>query len=55
MKKITLIICANLMVAIGMAQVHVVNDAFIYAKGADIFINDGLELRDANSMLYLHR
>ncbi|BAO55601.1 T9SS type A sorting domain-containing protein [Nonlabens marinus] len=47
MKKITLLIASIAMVTTSMAQVHVVNDAFIYSKGTDIFITEELELRDA--------
>ncbi len=35
------------------AQVHVINDAFIYSKGTDIFITQELELRDTQSAFYL--
>jgi len=37
----------------GMAQVHVINEAFIYSKGTDIFITEELELKDPASSFYL--
>ncbi len=47
MKKITLFLAAFGLVSIGFAQVHVINDAFIYSKGTNIFVTKEIGLRDA--------
>ncbi len=47
MKKTTFFAIVALVVSQAVAQVHVINDAFIYSKGTDIFITQELELRTA--------
>ncbi|KQC34240.1 hypothetical protein AAU57_13520 [Nonlabens sp. YIK11] len=49
MKNFTFFIATLFVAGSSIAQVHVVNDAFIYSKGTDIFITQELELRDAPS------
>lgn len=49
MKKITLLIACLGFVTVGMAQVQVKGDTFIYSKGTDIYITKGLLLENAPS------
>jgi hypothetical protein len=49
MKKITLLIACLGFVTVGMAQVKVKGDTFIYSKGTDIYITKGLVLENAPS------
>ncbi|AZQ43770.1 T9SS type A sorting domain-containing protein [Nonlabens ponticola] len=47
MKNITIILVALFTTSLAMAQVQVNNNAFIYSKGTDIVVKQGIVLRDA--------